>query len=360
MEEVADIESEHQKLKQKLLEDIESNEAILKNVLNEQSRLESTVDSQKDIKLEYRLSIERKNQIHEEMETVKQQIQDLNEQFLANTLEVNKQKAKNSSFIDDLEGVINSFFNQLKDSKLNQISPDFAKSFEEDKEWKKMNVELKHFRDWNIETASDDLLCEVKDFGQRFQNKFKEFKSKLFQQLASLDGSASIELICKKQELQALLEKKQQYLAENDAELKRVITEKESQEKDEAAQLNQLNADIDSARKQINQAEKDIATFEKELIQAEKKNVDLSKTNQNKKVQFMKKMSEIINQNEQYIKAVEKQKEMFVKETKNSIADKENILLMQEAYQIWTRHKSLILYTLYITIFCFVKIYFSA
>src|SRR5699024_9130399 len=98
---------------------------------------------------EYRLSVERKSQIHGEMETVKQQIQALNDQILSSTLDVNKQKAQNGSFIGDLEDVITSFFNAIKASKVNQISPEFARSFEEDKEWMKIDGELKNLRNWN-------------------------------------------------------------------------------------------------------------------------------------------------------------------------------------------------------------------
>ncbi len=255
---MASKDSDHQRIRAELLAEVQEKEASLEKAAEEKRRLQTAVDGQKELVVEFRLAKERRRQIEAEAEETKAAVTALNESLITASLEVNTARTLNRALIDDIEDVIGVFFGQLKASKVNMASADsgFAASFEADGEWRSLAAQLAAYRDWTVEAPSDELVREVAAFGTRFQEKFVDFKHRLLKHLSAFKGTASIEVICERQKLARELETDRQRLAEEEAALGALVAEKERTEEEGEAAVGRLNEAVHQAKVAIVAAER--------------------------------------------------------------------------------------------------------
>ncbi len=149
-------------------------------------------------------------------------------------------------------------------------SSSFAASFESDGEWQALAGQLKHYRDWNLESAatqgpSDELIRSVAAFGARFQEKFVDFKHRLLQHLSAFKGTASIEVICERNQLKRELEADRLKLEEAERELAQLVAAKESTEATDEAAKARLNEQVEQAKVAILAAERQAEALRAEV-----------------------------------------------------------------------------------------------
>lgn len=325
-------DADHQRMAADLGTEVAEKEAILESAVTERRSLQTIVDSQQELVVDYRLALERKHQIVTEMEDTRAAVETLNEAIVSRSLEVNNAKGRSAALINDLEEVIGCFFASLKSSKVNNTSAQFAASFEEDTEWRALAHQLAAYRDWTVEAPSDELIREVVAFGARFQHKFVDFKHRLLGHLTAFKGTASIELICGRQELAATLETRRGELEVSEKALKKLVAEKETTEAEGAAAIALLNEAIEEAKRAIIADERTAEELKAEMAELQCQVDRLEATIKARRKEFMHKFVETAKNREAQLTEFVTSNEQLVAEGRAAIKEKEKLLKTRKNY----------------------------
>lgn len=296
------------KIENALKEEIKFKEENMEKLLEENRKLKEEFDSQRDIQIEYRLSIERRKQIADEMEKFELQIKMLKEMCATTMLDINKSKSEFESFLGDIDAVIHELFDSLKCPLIVKFLPDLSKSFELDSEWASIYAQFKQLKVQGLPENVTEKYCQSsKEFSERFLNKLKnDFKMKLLQQLSSLKGTVYIEVMSSHKNRQRECEKAKQMLADQEAMLKKMLEEKECAENEQQSKLKALNEEVESVKMKNVSLQSKLSAYnadEQSLEnQVKLKQAEIEK----KKFDWMERMSRMVQIDQQFVRKIKK------------------------------------------------------
>lgn len=242
------------KIEETLIDDSVKKQEKLHKLLDKQNELKIKMKSQEDILMEYRTASEEQKQISENIKNEKEAIKSLQENILKENLEISNLKNKNEQCVTDLQDVIKEFFKSLKLSMINSFDEDFYKSLEQDDGWQVLYHKVSSLK--NLDDTVADSKEETENFRKLFFEKLKDFKKKLLNNLGSLKGTVYIETKLKYESLCQQVERHEQDLANNEADLEQMLKQDESTNKNQANQLAVLNTEVESLKKQLTEFEK--------------------------------------------------------------------------------------------------------
>ncbi|KAI2801575.1 hypothetical protein RDWZM_006943 [Blomia tropicalis] len=308
--------AEYEKNIGEVKKDLENQNEIWKQVSTETENWKEKVDSQKEVVMQYRLAVERKAQINGQMQLLSENVNQLDNNIISMSTLIYEKRAQSIEMLGELEETIKLAISEMKYPKINNFAPDFYKLFEDDEEWKQLQIELeKHKKETFSDNDNIVEFCQsFNHFGKRLEDKIKDFKQKIIQRNSSLKSSDLLELNCKKLKQMGVMEEKQKLFAELDQELKNLMAEMEVREKSQRENMHKLDLEIKCLTQRCLEFEKKLAVNKSEHNSLNQKNEELMNIIENKQQKFMKTMNERLKDDRKFInKTIKTREELYLR-----------------------------------------------
>ncbi|OTF81464.1 hypothetical protein BLA29_003789 [Euroglyphus maynei] len=287
-------------LKNALNEEIKSNQEEMIKLKAENKRLESMVESQKHLVIEYKYAIERKKHLQEEIEQAEQENQDTKAMISTLTLDIKREHSKLELLMRDISEMISLICEMYDNSKIHRFLMDgnSIMKFNKNVEWLEFIGKFEQFKLAIDQNQFDEIAFD--SMKMIMMKNLKDLHMHLIEQATILKTKISLEVVYVNQKQQKQCDKKRQELKEREGQLKQMWEQKNSNEFEHQNEMDELNMKIEKFKSKIIDMEKLLTTNTMSTNELDEKINNMDEKIVEKKYQIINDYRECHNRFEQY------------------------------------------------------------
>ncbi|KAH9522780.1 kinetochore-associated Ndc80 complex subunit ndc80 [Dermatophagoides farinae] len=244
-------------IKNALADEIKSNQEDFEKLLAENRRLESIVDSQKHLVIEYQCAIERRKQSQKEIEKKEQDCHEINMEILKLTSEIKDEHSKLESFLCDIHEMLTLSCKMYENSQIHDFFPVGTKKFTQNSKWIEFMNKFQQLKSINI----DENLVE-KFTTLKIKENINDFHMHIIEIKTKLKSKISLDIVFENENKQKQYQQRQQEFTGKKNQFEQLWQQKNDNQFEYPIKIVDLNKEIEQLKMEIIDHEKSIETIE--------------------------------------------------------------------------------------------------